>query len=305
MTINSDNFLDTLGSYINCKQAVSNELTGDNAQCKNAAFQLDQGVPFLSRVVISSGGNTLEDVSDYNKLNAMMIQHQIPSEYSENVGETQGFNYNGHNNTSLVNAIPSRRIHVNGVAALPVPEVAILQPKVDQHIVTKKHLKYLDTCWDAWNEDATDFDPRVQGLGNECSFTGTSDAEKIFNPNMSVKNYEFKFNLMSALFSQEKYFLLFENQPNCFFVGSTNTLFETSNKLRRFLTLAFLTIHEIIVRCSQAPLLLLGIALRPLGVVFVAHSFSPKVNRRRICGPAPSLLRNSQDSSAFGCRSPG
>ena len=67
-----------------------------------------------------------------------MIQHQLPSEYSENVGETQGFNYNGHNNTSLVNAIPSRRIHVNGVAALPVPEVAILQAKVDQHIVTKK-----------------------------------------------------------------------------------------------------------------------------------------------------------------------
>ena len=115
-----------------------------------------------------------------------------------------------------------------------MPEVAILQPKVDQHIVTKKHLKYLDTCWDAWNEDATDFDPRVQGLGNECSFTGTSDANKIFNPNMSVKNYEFKFNLMSALFSQEKYFLLFENQPNCFFVRSTNTLFETSDKLRRF-----------------------------------------------------------------------
>ena len=142
-----------------------------------------------------------------------MIQHQLPSEYSENVGETQGFNYNGHNNTSLVNAVPSRRIHVDGVAAGgTVPEVAILQPKVNQHIVTKKHLKYLDTCWDAWNEADTDFDPRMQGLGNECSFEGTADADKIFNPNMSVKNYEFNFNLMSALFSQEKYLpLLFTN----------------------------------------------------------------------------------------------
>jgi len=56
---------------------------------------MDQGLPFIQRLRIESVGNVLEDVDEYGKLHSMMMQHQLPSEYSENVGECQGFTTTG------------------------------------------------------------------------------------------------------------------------------------------------------------------------------------------------------------------
>ena len=70
--INSDNLWDISHSYLAC--VFKNESTA--AAAENNRLVLDDGVPWLSRVQIMSGGQELENISEYHRLHAFMQQMQ-------------------------------------------------------------------------------------------------------------------------------------------------------------------------------------------------------------------------------------
>jgi len=214
MTINSDNFLDFLGSYFSLDLAV-NFTSG--AAAKKTFFQMDQGLPFIQRLRIESAGNVLEDIDEYGKLHAIMMQHQLPSEYSENVGECQGFNYNGHNN--VTNMSEPQKIRVaGGLPAAGAYDAANIQVAATgaevtlskETAVTTKNLHYLPVpaVLASDNADAvSSVTAKTLGLGNEL-FVKTQATSLHGGNDFVADNYHFTFNFISGLFSQPKYFPL-------------------------------------------------------------------------------------------------
>ena len=53
----------------------------------------DIGVPFINRIRLSSGGNIIEDIEDWNKIYAFMLLNQSSGGYANNDGSASGFNH--------------------------------------------------------------------------------------------------------------------------------------------------------------------------------------------------------------------
>ena len=68
MNINSDSLLDFTHSYFQMEVDVAEHFTG------SVAF--DQGVPFIDRVQIQCNGQDIEDIQNYNRLHAMLMDCQ-------------------------------------------------------------------------------------------------------------------------------------------------------------------------------------------------------------------------------------
>lgn len=68
MNINSDSLLDFTHSYFQMEVDVKEKFTG------TVAF--DQGVPFIDRVQIQCNGQDIEDIQNYNRLHAMLMDCQ-------------------------------------------------------------------------------------------------------------------------------------------------------------------------------------------------------------------------------------
>ena len=66
--INSDNMVDFTHSYF--------AMTLENSAAAGKNLAPDVGVPWISRIQISSGGQDLEDINEYARLHAMMLQLQ-------------------------------------------------------------------------------------------------------------------------------------------------------------------------------------------------------------------------------------
>eukprot|EP01050_Picozoa_sp_SAG11_P027512 SAG11_NODE_6999_length_1210_cov_25.800180_1_plen_310_part_10 len=72
LNINSDNLWDCTHSFLQVK--LTNTSAGGNADQNSCG--LDQGLPWLNRLQIMSGGVELENIDAYNRLYAMMLQIQ-------------------------------------------------------------------------------------------------------------------------------------------------------------------------------------------------------------------------------------
>eukprot|EP01050_Picozoa_sp_SAG11_P016460 SAG11_NODE_2250_length_3633_cov_129.866440_2_plen_488_part_00 len=72
LNINSDNLWDCTHSFLQVR--LTNTSTGGNAQQRSCG--LDQGLPWLNRLQIMSGGVELENIDAYNRLYALMLQIQ-------------------------------------------------------------------------------------------------------------------------------------------------------------------------------------------------------------------------------------
>ena len=84
MRLNADAFLDTAHSYLKFKVKVEGKADSD--------FQPDIGVPWISRIRLSSGGTVIEDIEDWNKLYAFLMLNQSGYDYAFNNGKASGFN---------------------------------------------------------------------------------------------------------------------------------------------------------------------------------------------------------------------
>jgi len=90
MRLNADAFLDAAHSYLSFEVRVG---TSGNAPGSVCNFVPDIGVPFISRIRLSSGGNIIEDIEDFNKLYAFMLLNQSSGGYANNDGGASGFNH--------------------------------------------------------------------------------------------------------------------------------------------------------------------------------------------------------------------
>eukprot|EP01050_Picozoa_sp_SAG11_P017349 SAG11_NODE_2493_length_3291_cov_21.734962_1_plen_398_part_00 len=72
LNINSDNLWDCTHSFLQVR--LTNTSAGGNAAQNSCG--LDQGLPWLNRLQIMSGGAELENIDSYNRLYAMMLQIQ-------------------------------------------------------------------------------------------------------------------------------------------------------------------------------------------------------------------------------------
>ena len=71
--INSDNLWDISHSYLQVKLT---NMANDNTTKANNRLTLDDGVPWLNRVQIMSGGAELENIDEYSRLHCLMQQIQ-------------------------------------------------------------------------------------------------------------------------------------------------------------------------------------------------------------------------------------
>lgn len=76
--VNADSMLDPTHSYLTLSL---NETSG----VAHTTISPDIGCPMIKRLRIESGGVTIEDINEYNKLYAMMMLHQCPEDYVANV----------------------------------------------------------------------------------------------------------------------------------------------------------------------------------------------------------------------------
>ena len=114
MRLNADAFLDSAHSYLKFKVDLSG---GDIAA---GTFDPDVGVPWINRIRISSGGQVIEDVEDWNKLYAFLLLNQSGSDYSIKNGKASGFNMSSLDATALPGAAAAGSVLKYGDAATGV-----------------------------------------------------------------------------------------------------------------------------------------------------------------------------------------
>ena len=90
MRLNADAFLDAAHSYLSFEVRVG---VNGAAPGYNCNFVPDIGVPFINRIRLSSGGNIIEDIEDWNKIYAFMLLNQSSGGYANNDGSASGFNH--------------------------------------------------------------------------------------------------------------------------------------------------------------------------------------------------------------------
>ena len=89
MRLNADAFLDSAHSYLKFKVDLS------GAETATDTFDPDIGVPWINRIRLSSGGQVIEDVEDWNKLYSFLLLNQSGVDYSVKNGKASGFNMSG------------------------------------------------------------------------------------------------------------------------------------------------------------------------------------------------------------------
>lgn len=87
LNINSDNLWDCTHSYLQLKFTNT---TPDTGVLNDNVCALDQGLPWLNRLQIMSGGVELENIDAYNRLYAMMLQIQGNPEQRHDMTLTHG-----------------------------------------------------------------------------------------------------------------------------------------------------------------------------------------------------------------------
>ena len=87
LNINSDNLWDTTHSYLQVKLTNTTPVVGHDGVEK---VGLDQGLPWLNRLQIMSGGVELENIDAYNRLYALMLQIQGNPEQRHDLSLTHG-----------------------------------------------------------------------------------------------------------------------------------------------------------------------------------------------------------------------
>ena len=89
LNINSDNLWDCTHSYLQVKLTNTTPVVG-TAGAGAEKVGLDQGLPWLNRLQIMSGGVELENIDSYNRLYALMLQIQGNPEQRHDLSMTHG-----------------------------------------------------------------------------------------------------------------------------------------------------------------------------------------------------------------------
>jgi len=78
---------------------------GAAAPAQACNFIPDIGVPFINRIRLSSGGNIIEDIEDWNKIYAFMLLNQSSGGYANNDGGASGYNLHRYITASNPNSL--------------------------------------------------------------------------------------------------------------------------------------------------------------------------------------------------------
>jgi hypothetical protein len=208
--INSDNLWDISHSYLAAEfENVSNESAAKNR------LVLDDGVPWLSRVQIMSGGQELENISEYNRLHAFMQQCQGNPGQAAEWSTTNNHNFPSDNpqaaavtdTSTAIAALADRALTAADGTALAAGTPIVTTAVEKKAIAVATALEVINSVNVALEGTAT------QGIYRHAKTTDRFTTLRGKDADVGYRNkFTYNFSIISAILSTPKLFpLIFSN----------------------------------------------------------------------------------------------